>query len=473
MEFVEKVGRCRIYCRNGHFYLRWYEPRANTSIAGVRCGQVGDQPKEGPFDNLIQARQYAERIDRSLAEGQTGDVGYRTTVARAVKTLVEQYHNDPACSPKTATAYASRWSHFVTFCGTKCRRFTFAQITPAIVAEFERWLNELMISPNGHENAEKRRMHPSYQRHVMESASMLYNKAVSHGWVSAAKGNPFRFRSQGRRRNPQQFPGFDKCEVDKALLRDFIAACDPFQHRLFLLMLSCGVRTDEVRHMLIEKIDWPRRVYVLDPVVGQLGWNTKNGKYRLLPILRPAERLFRELQEDRRGILVLDRPALVAERSVLFPEEQSMHDLGFEYGFNVYQFRNAHNREPTPTDQERMCEEVFLAAGALHRKRVYKEFQKVVSRIGAERHLWPHLTRHVAASQAHQLGVDRFVALSVLGHSGDKVFDGYCEKSPEFMHREWAKVVGDNTVIADALAHFNAQPPKLMLPGVPQPQQIA
>ncbi|MCY3019025.1 MAG: hypothetical protein NTW87_08355 [Planctomycetota bacterium] len=361
------------------------------------------------------------------------------------------------------------------FCAEKNPRFTLGQITPAIVTEFEQWVHTRMTFRNGCENTLKRPMQPGQRKNVMEAASLLYRKAVASGWVSAARGNPFESLSQGRRRAPHHFPGFEACRIDQALLGDFLAACDPFQHRVFLLMLSCGLRTDEVRHMLIEKINWQRKFYILEPMLEQLGWSTKNGRYRLIPIFPQTDGLFRAFQGDplRHGVLVRDFPELVESRPYLLLGPVSSADLEYAYQDDIQDFRKQHKRDPNPAEQERISENVFLAAGALHRKRIYMEFQKVVRKINADRHLWPHLTRHVTASQAHQHGVDRFVALSVLGHSSDSVFDRYWEKSPEFMHKEWAKVVGDNTVIADALARFNSQPSTAVLPAALQPRQIA
>lgn len=471
----ERVGRCRVYCRNGRYYVRWYEPRPKHGAGCPRHGQAGDQPCRGPFDNLVQARQNAQRIDRSLMDGESGDGVGRLTVGTAVERLIELYSQDPACSPKTARAYAGRLAHFLEFCAEKKPRFTFEHITPALVADFELWLQARVVSPNGHANAAKRLMRPGYRKHVLQAASMLFEKAQAHGWVSAARGNPFRSRAQGRRRNPEQFPGFEFCCVDESILRDFLAACDPFQHRLFLLMLSSGLRTDEVRHMLIEKINWERRCYVLDPMVEELGYNTKNGRYRLIPILSQMEELFLSLRGSppRRGVLILDQDEFLVKRPDEFAGTASLEDMKAAYSRSICAFREKHSRAPNPAEQEDMSEAVFLAAGALHRKRVYKEFMKVLRKMKLGQHLWPHLTRHIVATQAQQGGVDRFVARCVLGHSSDAVFDGYCGKSTEFMHKEWAKVLGSNTVIADALAHFSAKPPTAAPSVTPQPLRTA
>jgi integrase len=254
-----------------------------------------------------------------------------------------------------------------------------------------------------------------------------------------------------------QFRSFGGTSIDRAFLKDFLAACDE-QHwrRVFLLMFSSGLRTDEVRHMLCEKIDWEQSVYVLDPMVEELGWNTKNGRWRLIPILPQTKSLFISLwqEADKGGVLVRDRiRRRVVHEEPAFPSLGAMID---GYRESVRQFTVTRGQAPTPADQEKSSEQVFRLNGALPKSRIYREFRYVLKRMGADKYIWPHLTRHFAASQAHQSGVDRFVTLSVLGHADIATFDRYCEKKLGFMQKEWAKVLDDSGPVLDALAQLDS-----------------
>ncbi|MCK6473764.1 MAG: tyrosine-type recombinase/integrase, partial [Planctomycetes bacterium] len=359
------------------------------------------------------------------------------------------------------SAYKARWQYLRTFVQQTAPQIVARKITQSFVAAFERWLIAQEVSPNGRADGRKGPISPRQQKNILEAAGTLWRKAQQFGLVAADLPNPFRCGSHGRRLNSQKFPGFEEGRFDRHLVGDFLDACDDWQRRIFLLMLSLGLRTDEVRHLLIEKFDWKNKVYVLDPMVEELGWNTKSGKWRLLPILPELVPLFSGFIGNRRpaGVLVLDKPIILESRAGLLeaPSLQAMCEL---YRELLGKHGDQGRRHASVQVQERLSEEVFLRAGALQRKRIYTEFQDVLKKLDVGKALWPHLTRGFAVSRAHQSGVDRFVALSVIGHANQSTFDRYCEHDAAFVQKEWAKVLDGNNVILDALARLAPPPGK-------------
>lgn len=457
---IERIGRCRIVARNGKYYVRWYSPR-NRSALPHRSpkSQVGDQPHEGPFDTLAEARSRARLIAKEREKGEYTRGG--RGMLEVMATTEGQVAGDPKLAAKTISAYRARWQYLRTFVEQTDPRISAAKITPSFAAAFERWLAGQMVSPNGRSNNKSTPISFRQSKNVLEAAGTLWHKAQQFGLVAADLPNPFRCGSHGRRLNSRKFPGFEEGRFDRQLVGDFLDACDDWQRRIFLLMLSLGLRTDEVRHLLIEKLDWKNKVYVLDPMVEELGWNTKSGKWRLLPVLPELEPLFSEFIGNRRtaGVLVLDKPIILESRAGLL-ETPSLQAMCALYRELLGKHGDQGRRHASAQVQERLSEEVFLRAGALQRKRIYTEFQAVLKKLDVGKDLWPHLTRGFAVSRAHQSGVDRFVALSVIGHANQATFDRYCEHDAAFVQKEWAKVLDGNSVILDALAKLTPPPGK-------------
>lgn len=457
---VERIGRCRIVVRNARYYVRWYQPRKRlNSNQSSQQSQVGDQPHEGPFNTLAEARARARLIAREQEKGEyaRGGPGMLEVMAATEGQVV----GDPKLAAKTISAYKARWQYLRTFINQTAPRIAARKITQSFVAAFERWLIGQEVSPNGRADGRKGPISPRQQKNILEAAGTLWRKAQQFGLVAADIPNPFRCGSHGRRLNSQKFPGFEEGRFDRHLVGDFLDACDEWQRKIFLLMLALGLRSDELRHMMIEKIDWKNHVYILDPMVEELGWNTKSGKWRLLPILPELEPLFSEFIGNRRtaGVLVLDKPIILESRAGLL-ETPSLQAMCALYRELLGKHGDQGRRHASAQVQERLSEEVFLRAGALQRKRIYTEFQAVLKKLDVGKALWPHLTRGFAVSRAHQSGVDRFVALSVIGHASQATFDRYCEHDAAFVQKEWAKVLDGNSVILDALAKLTPPPGK-------------
>jgi integrase len=289
---------------------------------------------------------------------------------------------------------------------------------PPHAEEFVRYLRSIKVAPNGHANADKRRLRDNSVKFILETCSTLMNYAQRHRHLSPYAENPFRTIEIGR------VPIEDAKPIQvftPEQERQFFEACDNWQFPVFLILLCTGLRPGELTHLLIpDDLDlttgW---LHVRNKPA--LGWRVKTRNERDIP-LHPVlvEVLEKCLGNRRIGPLIRQRRC----RDGFVPPlaDLAVAKLEIETSRRVATHEQATGGESSRRQIQAVTKTVWRDIGATREDRVRVEFMRLTTGIGLPQVTAPKTFRHTFATILQDANVDPLIRNELMGHSSASSF---------------------------------------------------
>ena len=224
---IQVPKKVRIYQRQQHFVLQWWDPAARRNLSDRVDGDL--------VAAIMRARQIEERLVHFKSSGQgRRRIGHRELVEQ-FRADLERRADAGEIDPRTVVRYASALGHYLAYAGQPRVAAEFASAT-SVNREFAlglaAHLADTKISPNGHPNSARRRMTaPAYVEDVVRTMFTWAADPDRANLMPTGFRNPF----AGKRRRTSDVARdlFGEPDVTITMAAEFLAACDAFQLPLF------------------------------------------------------------------------------------------------------------------------------------------------------------------------------------------------------------------------------------------------
>jgi hypothetical protein len=399
----EKV---RLYLRNRHYVLQWWDPTAKRNLSDRVDGDL--------VSAITRARQLEERI----AHFRSGSRGVRRL---SHDDLVERFLTDLRCradagtiDPGTVGRYSSALAHYRAFCGQPLVQRSYphaAGVNRDFRLAFSAFLAGRSVSPNGSPLAVPRPM--KGQAFILDTVRAMLEWAGDPD-----RGNllhdDFRnpFLRHGETRSLFRGDPLGEPDITLSMALELVCACDLYQLLLFAPLLLFGLRASEPCYLFREYLDhdWLRVPCNLD-----LGYRTKGRRDKRFPLPDELKPLWDALRKGCDAGLLYLRRAVRNGREPALLRGRSLADLVAEY-----QRRCAATKVFDAVARERIRDAVLYDAGGLRYDHVEQEFGTLARRLG-----WPAAAslkdlRHLFATTLGNTAMPEGYRRYLMGHAPGK-----------------------------------------------------
>ncbi|MHC4089787.1 MAG: hypothetical protein ACYSVY_05835 [Planctomycetota bacterium] len=403
---ISPPKKARIYARSGHFIVQWWDPAAQGSL----CERVNG--------DLVDALAVARDIDRRLEDLRTSGrvrrrLKHRALVGRFAADL-RRRADAGEIAAATVDRYVSALAHYLacTEMAEIRKSYRYAvNVDRQFALRFAAYLDNQMVSPNGHANARRRKM--VGQRFVLDATRALFEWAADPlrgGCLPAAFQNPFR-RKMLKRREPAADPtGEPDITLDMAIA--FVESCDDPQLALFAPIILYGLRASEPVYLFREHLS---NGVLRVPCLPMLDYRTKGVCEKKLPLLDEITRLLTpDNDQFRHGLLYLRRSAAQGQ------EAPPLMGWSLPQLADEYVQRCARSNDTTAAAKERIRVELILEAGGLSYDRINGEFRRIARQLQ-----WPTSAtlkgfRHLFSTVTANGGMPDHERRYLMGHAPER-----------------------------------------------------
>lgn len=402
---VTKPKRVRLYSRQDHFMLQWWDPSEKRTVSQRIDGDL--------IDAIAAARSIDEKLcDRRSPYHRPRSMKHADAVAKFVADL-DQRANAGEIDPKTVTRYSSAVAHFRTFVDQPhvARKWpSLSRIDREFQLAFAAYLNGIQISPNGHNNSRIRPM--KGQDFVLDVVrSLLEWAADSERGKLLPDGfrNPFILRKNSS--NRIVVDPICSLDITVGMAVDLAMAADSFQLGIFAPMLLYGLRPGELGWLFRENAgdDWLRVA-----CVKELDYTTKGRRDKRLPIVDCLKKLWNTSGVHDSGLLFVKRR--VAEGRISVPLlGQSLAALVDEY-----RCRCTAANSLSAAKKRQLRNRLMKEAGQLNYDHVEGEFRKLTRQLKWPANATLKDLRHLFATCLENAGVPEFYRRYFMGQSFGK-----------------------------------------------------
>lgn len=384
-----RVGKVSVYEHHGAWWVYYRDD------AGPHRKKVAETRDE--------AEQVAARVNSQLASNEPTLLTFTPIgVAELRKQFLDYHEHVLHSSVGTLKRYRSATQHLEDFVATLPK---LPQAHDLKVEAFAAYLRRIEVTPNGHENARKRKLLTKGVQYVLETCRTMYAYAIKRRHLPPYVGNPF-----------SELP-LDKMKIEDAkqifvFTADtelkFLKACSGWAFPINFTLAKTGLRIGELVHLLIEDVDltggW---LNVRNKV--ELGWRVKTGQERTVPLLTEVVAVLRAVIGKRtcgpvflREKLRDRKPAVVGDRREL---EKVLRDR-----------RAAEERALNRTEEASLAKKLWWDAGAVKADKIRQIFGRVTAAIGHPDSTCPKSWRHTFATLLQDANVDPLIRQQVMGH---------------------------------------------------------
>jgi site-specific recombinase XerD len=224
-----------------------------------------------------EAEQRAAEINAQLAHGLPSTFGYeRVSVEELVRLWLEHHELVLRSSVATVRRYRAATEHLLHFTRGTHIGLMADCVTPRIAESFVKHLRGLVVSPNGHSKTPKRKLRDKGLIYILEVCRSLFNYVIRQRHLPPYAHNPFAELGIERMKVEDAKPTGVLSQDEEAA---FLAACDPWQFRLFFTLAFTGMRPGELCHLLVEDANFAARTMDIRNRP-ELGWKTKTRNER-------------------------------------------------------------------------------------------------------------------------------------------------------------------------------------------------
>ena len=200
---------------------------------------------------------------------------------------------------------------------------------------------------------------------------------------------------------------------DDATELAFFQAADDWSFPVHFMLAKTGLRSGELRHLLIEEVDlesgWLR---VRNKP--ELGWRIKTGRERPVPLIDELVFVLRRVIGERINGPVFLRQLFRAEESVLGAADYD--SLVSICRSRLDRAESDQGRPSSREEQASVCRGVWRDAGAVRAEAIRKSYIRSTRAIGLPQATCPKSWRHTFATQLQDANVDPLIRQLTLGH---------------------------------------------------------
>ncbi len=394
-----RIGRVRVYLRGRVWYLCYHED-------GRR-----HQPRIGPDRDV--ARQMAAEINAQLEVGVPSVLWFQPVSFADLRQRWLDYHEHVLrSSVATVRRYRQSTEHLLAFIRDVRRLRRASDFRPCHAEEFVRYLRTVQVPTNGPTTRRRRPLRDTGIKYILETCSILFHYAQKNRHLSPYAENPF--HTINIRRIPvQDARPITVFTPDQE--RAFLKTCDDWQFPTFLILLSTGLRSGELVHLLLpDDLDldggW---LHIRNKP--KLGWQVKTRNERDIPLAPELVDVLRAALGGRSNGPIFRRRRFAdghgspltafsrdrVEREVVLRCQQHESELG---------------RALSRAEQARSARTVWRDMGAVCTETIRKEFGRIMASIGRGDVTAPKTLRHTFATLLQDANVDPLIRNELMGH---------------------------------------------------------
>lgn len=422
------VGQVSIFSRGASWYIYYREGGQPHRV------RIGSDREE--------AERRAAEVNAQLAHSLPTTYGFeRVTVEKLVGSWVEHHELVLRSSVATVRRYRSAVDHLLRFVRERRRGLRADAFSAVTAEEFVKFLRRTAVSPNGHPKAKKRLLRDKGVVFILGACRSLFNFAARQRHLPPYARNPFADLGIEKMKIEDAKPTAPLTEAEEV---EFLAACDPWQFRVFFTLAFTGMRPGELCHMLIDDVDLDGRVARIRNHAG-LGWRTKTRNERVVYLFDELRDVFLDAVGSRTiGPIVLRRRCADGrETSPLAGMDQRA--LAVELRRRI-EHAQVVAEGPLPRAAEEKCARgLWKDMGAATPRQVRREFIRVAKRIGRPDLTCPKTFRHGMATAMQAAGVDPFVRKQIIGHTRLETTGIYTHTANSTLSREMVKAARTRT----------------------------
>lgn len=423
--------KIRLYFRNRHYVLQWWDPKARANL----CDRVdGDLVAA-----ITRARQIEERLANFKSSGQVGHrrLGHAELVSQFLADLTRRSDADEI-DPATVKRYEAALRHYLVFCDQQGIAKTYPHAS-RVNREFRLGLTAFLatrsVSSNGNPCGHHRPMRS--QSFILDTVRALFEWAADPergGLLPEGFQNPFR-RSREVRSILQGDP-IAEPDITLSMAIELICACDAFQLRLFVPMLLFGLRAAEPCFLFHEHIDdhWLRVWNIPD-----LAYRTKGRRDKKFPLIDDLKAFWNWWRQGTSHGLLYQRRGIVEARERTNLQLPSMADL-----IEEFRQRCASDSLPGAARRKRVRDELLCEAGGLSYDHIQAEFAGLARQLSWPREASLKDLRHLFATTMNNAAMPETYRRYFMGHSlGRSAISAYTHLHDlqrhyaEAVRREW------------------------------------
>lgn len=401
---VQPPRKVRIYRQNNYYRLQWWDPREKRTLTDRVDG------------DLIVAISRAREIDEQIFH-------FRSSSSRNCRVkhlvLINRYHEDlerrtnsGEIKPATAKRYGSALSHYGNFCSQpfiSSRYLSATQVDREFALQFQAWLKNLQISPNGHPNSSKHSLRGTC--YVLDAVRAMFEWATDPDrgdLMPAGFRNPFKGRRVETSKSAPDLFGEPDITIPMAV--EFLELCDEFQLSLFSLFILCGLRASEPCFLMRENLTENGWLKVIS--LPKLGYTTKGRRDKRFPLPESVRSLLGPSPQGCDRGLLFHRRSVVEKRETAPLFEVSLSELETEY---EQRCRTMKHR----TAEQRMVVRnlVLKEAGGLNYDQIEQEFHRLARQLNWSPSATLKDFRHLFSTEIMNAGIPEYYRKYLLGHA--------------------------------------------------------
>ena len=439
----EKV---RIYRRNKHFLLQWWEPAARQNLSTHVDGDL--------VDAIAEARRIDQRLLDVKSSGKTRARLRHEQFVEAYRADLLRRANAGEIRPGTVVRYGNALNHYLTYI-TSAKAVAAAGpyatgVNRTAALNFSAHLTATLVSPNGSQAAEARRMlSPGYVVDVVRGLYAWGSDPDRGNLLPESFRNPFATKSVGRTRLVPDL--FGHPDITITMTADFLGECDLFQLRMFTPLIFFGLRAAEPCYLFFEYV---RDGWLSIPCEPELDYVTKGRRSKTFPLIAPLQTLLTgDADSGECQGLIFVRRSVFDDRERPPLRGKSLQDL-----IREYQRRLQRSGEPDAKARERLRIQVLEEAGSLNYDSIEHEFRSIAGRLKWPKEATLKDFRHGFATSLANAGVPDPYRKYLMGQRTDRAaIHGYTHLDQvrgqylKAVETQWPKLV---QIVKDRLAEL-------------------
>lgn len=408
-----RVGRVSVYPHHGAWWIYYRDGRPVRRKVGR---------------DRTEAEQVAAKVHAQLAEGAPTLLGFVPIGVAELRRRFLDYHESVLHSTLgTVRRYRAATRHLVDF-DQSSHKAAAHQID---VEDFAAYLRRIEVAPNGHPSTPRRRLRHKGIRFILETCRAMYQYAFRKRNLPPYAGNPFVELPLDRLKIEDAKPIF---VFDRATELAFFRAATPWSFPIHFTLAKTGLRVGELVHLLIEDLDLEGG-WLTVANKSELGWRTKTGQDRRIPLLPEVAAVLRRVLGTRTV-----GPVFLREKLQRSP--QLVGDARRLKAVLADRIRRAAAQGPlTRQDEQTLARRVWREAGVLKADAIRNSFVRTMASIGHPESTCPKSWRHTFATLLQDANVDPLIRQLTLGHrptlrTGLGMTANYTHTRPETQRRQ-------------------------------------
>lgn len=399
---VTAPKKVRLYARQNHFIVQFWDPAAKRTLSIRVAGDL--------IDALAEARKIEARLINYKTAGRgVSKLGHHDLVDRFLVDLARRA-DAGEIAPGTVRRYETALRHYLRFCDQPAIRKDYPTAT-SVNREFRLSFAAHVTAASYHSGKQS----PSNSIHispVVDAVRAMFNWAADPdrgNLLAEGFRNPFD-RTERPQRQAARDP-FGEPDITIAMAVDFIGACDAYQLPLFATLILYGLRAAEPVLMFRDHCD---NQWLKVNCLPELDYLTKGQRDKRFPLVPSIQDLLNKVSGNRNGLLFTRRAAVrVCRQTPLYGA--SLATLAEEF-----RRRCSIGGTPSAVERQRIRERILRDAGGLNYDQIEHEFHAIAGALK-----WPRAAtlkdfRHLFSTCLENAGVPEFYRRYFMGQSPGK-----------------------------------------------------